>query len=100
MEAAITERLRVLIREKTHLEVYQIKGYEHTHEMLDFLNKMFYNKGLEFTRIIVTHIKLPDDIAKPLDYKAQYGSMNEYERTRHAYDMRLQNDDSELELIK
>jgi hypothetical protein len=38
--------------------------------MLDFLNKMFTPKGLEFTRIIVTHIKLPEDIAKPLDYKA------------------------------
>jgi delta 1-pyrroline-5-carboxylate dehydrogenase len=68
--------------------------------MLDFLNKMFESKGLEFTRIIVTHIKLPEDIAKPLDYKAQYGSMNDYERTRHAYDMRLLNDEQELELIK
>ena len=68
--------------------------------MLDFLNRMFEPKGLEFLRIIITHIRLPDDIAKPLDFKAQYGSMNEYERTRHAYDMRLLNDDQELELIK
>jgi len=63
LEAALTERLRVLVREKTHLEVYQIKGKEHTHEMLDFLNKMFHAKGLEFARIIVTHIRLPQDIA-------------------------------------
>ena len=46
---------------------YQIKGKEHTGEMLTFLNKMFENKGLEFSTIIVTHIRLPNDIAQPLD---------------------------------
>lgn len=82
------------------MEVYQLKGKEHTHEMLEFLNTMFMNKGLEFTRIIVQNVKLPTEIAQPLDYKAQYGSMNDYERTRHEYDMRLLNDEKELEIIK
>lgn len=68
--------------------------------MLEFLNKMFDNKGLEFSTIIVTHIRLPSDIAQPLDQKAQYGSMNEYEKTRHSYDMRVLNDNQELELIR
>ena len=69
-------------------------------EMLDFLNRMFANKGVEFSRIIITNVKLPDEIAKPLDYKAQYGSMNLYETTRHEFDIRLLNDDREIELIK
>jgi len=43
---------------------------------------------------------LPGDIAGPLDQKAQYGSMNEYERTKQEYDMRILNDDKELELLK
>lgn len=30
LEAALTERIRVLIRSKTHLEVYQIKGKTNT----------------------------------------------------------------------
>ena len=68
--------------------------------MLDFLNQAFFTKGIEFTRIIVTNVKLPKDIAEPLDKKAQYGSMNEYEITRHAYDMRLLNDDLTLEILK
>lgn len=38
--------------------------------MLEFLNKMFENKGLEFTRIILQNVRLPEDIAKPLDQKA------------------------------
>lgn len=68
--------------------------------MIDFLNKMFSNKGLEFTRIIVQNVKLPNEIAQPLDQKAQYGSMNDFERTRHEYDMRVLNDNKELEIIK
>ena len=46
LEAALTERVRVLIRSKTHLEVYQIKGKTNTGEMLTFLNEMFASKGL------------------------------------------------------
>ena len=68
--------------------------------MLDFLNKMFESTGLEFTRIILQNVKLPEDIAKPLDQKAQYGSMNEYERTKQEYEMRVLNDNKELEVIK
>jgi len=82
------------------LEVYQIKGRESTREMIDFLNKMFENKGLEFTRIIVQNVKLPTEIAQPLDQKAQYGSMNDFERSKHEYDMRVLNDNKELEIIK
>jgi regulator of protease activity HflC (stomatin/prohibitin superfamily) len=70
IKAAITERIRVLARGKTYLEVNQIKGKDQTRDMLDFLNKMFDNKGLEFTRIILQNVRLPEDIAKPLDQKA------------------------------
>ena len=82
------------------MEIYQIKGYEHTHEMLIFLNKMFSNKGLEFSRIIITHIQLPGEIGEPLNEKAQYESKNNFQRTKHEYEMRLLNDQKELELIK
>jgi len=70
LEAAITERVRVLIRAKTHLEVYQIKGQTNTTEMKQFLNEMFAAKGLEFLDIIVTEVLLPNEIKNPLDLKA------------------------------
>jgi len=70
LEAAITERVRVLIRGKTHLEVYQIKGTTNTASMKAFLNDMFGNKGLEFLDIIVTEVQLPEEIKQPLDLKA------------------------------
>jgi hypothetical protein len=59
-----------LIRGKTHLEVYQIKGKTNTQEMKNFLNEMFGPKGLEFIDIIVTEVTLPDEIRSPLDMKA------------------------------
>jgi len=66
----LTERVRVLIRGKTHLEVYQIKGKTNTGEMKAFLNDMFAKKGLEFLDIIITEVLLPEEIKKPLDMKA------------------------------
>jgi len=100
LEAAITERVRVLIRGKTHLEVYQIKGKSNTKEMKDFLNDMFGSKGLEFIDIIVTEVLLPEEIKNPLDMKAQFGSLNEMEREKYNFDMRLINDEEELELLR
>lgn len=69
LEAAVTERLRVIARTKTHLEVYQLRR-DHTEELIHFLNEMFKSKGMEFLRIVVTNVRLPKDIAQPLDYKA------------------------------
>lgn len=96
LEAALTERVRVLIRGKTHLEVYQIKGKTNTIEMKQFLNDMFAPKGLEFTEIIITEVLLPDEIKQPLDMKAQYGSLNEMEREKYNFQMRLIDDEEEL----
>jgi hypothetical protein len=90
----------LIARGKTYLEVNQIKGKDQTQEIIDFLNKMFENKGLEFTRIILQNVRLPEDIAKPLDQKAQYGSMNEYEKTKQEYEIRVLGDSKYLEIIK
>ena len=100
LEAAITERVRVMIRGKTHLEVYQIKGQSNTGSMMTFLNEMFGSKGLHFHDIIVTEVQLPEEIKNPLDKKAQFGSLNEKEREKYNYDMRIIDDEEELEALK
>jgi regulator of protease activity HflC (stomatin/prohibitin superfamily) len=100
LEAAITERVRVLIRGKTHLEVYQIKGATNTDSMKHFLNDMFGNKGLEFLDIIITDVALPPEIKNPLDEKAQFGSLNDKEREQYNFDMRIIDDQEELEALK
>ena len=100
LEAAITERVRVLIRGKTHLEVYNIKGPTNTNAMKDFLNDMFRNKGLKFTDIIITEVSLPQEIKDPLDQKAQFGSLNELEREKYNFEMKLIDDEEELQATK
>ena len=61
---------------------------------------MFAAKGLEFLDIIVTEVLLPDEIKNPLDMKAQFGSLNDMEREKYNFDMRLINDEEELELLR
>ena len=68
--------------------------------MKDFLNEMFASKGLEFTDIIVTEVLLPDGIKTPLDMKAQFGSLNEMEKEKYNYDMKLIDDAEALELLR
>ena len=68
--------------------------------MKDFLNDMFGPKGLEFIDIIITEVMLPEEIRRPLDMKAQFASLNEMEREQYNYDMRIINDEEELELLK
>lgn len=68
--------------------------------MKAFLNEMFNRKGLEFLDIIVTEVQLPEEIKQPLDLKAQYGSLNEKEREQYNFEMRLIDDDEELQALK
>ena len=68
--------------------------------MMQFLNDMFGNKGLEFTNIIITEVQLPEEIRQPLDLKAQFGSLNDKEREQYNFEMRLIDDEEELEALK
>lgn len=68
--------------------------------MKDFLNDMFGSKGLEFIDIIVTEVLLPNEIKQPLDMKAQFGSLNEMEKEKHNFDMRLIKDEEDLDLLR
>ena len=68
--------------------------------MKAFLNQMFEAKGLEFLDIIVTEVLLPDEIKSPLDLKAQFASLNEMEKEKYNYDMRVINDKEELDLLQ
>ena len=63
------------------------------------MNEMFNPKGLEFCDIIITEVTLPKEIKEPLDMKAQFGSLNDMERERYNFEMRMINDQEELELL-
>lgn len=59
LDAAISERIRVLARSVTHLEAYSVKGKEHTQEMIEYMNGIFDNKGVEIKSVIITNVTLP-----------------------------------------
>ena len=77
-----------------------IKGATNTGAMMVFLNEMFGGKGLEFTNIIITEVQLPEEIRQPLDLKAQFGSLNDKEREQYNFEMRIIDDEEELEALK
>ena len=60
---------------------------------------MFGQKGLEFLDIIITEVLLPEEVKQHLDLKAQFQSLNEMEKEKYNFDMRIINDNEELELL-
>lgn len=95
LDAAISERVRVLARSKTHLEAYSIKGKEHTNEMLRYLNGIFESKGIEIRSVIITNVLLDHEIANQLEEKTTYISKNTLERKQQCFELRVINDDQE-----
>jgi regulator of protease activity HflC (stomatin/prohibitin superfamily) len=95
LDAAISERVRVLARSKTHLEAYNIKGKEHTEEMLRYMNGIFESKGVEIRSVIITNVLLDDEIADQLEEKTTYTSKNTLERKQQCFELRVINDDQE-----
>jgi len=68
--------------------------------MRQFLNDMFQDKGIFFKDIIITEVQLPNEIRQPLDLKAQFASLNEKEREQYNFDMKLIDDEEELQALK
>lgn len=95
LDAAISERIRVLARSKTHLEAYSIKGKEKGKEHTEYMNSIFESKGIEIRNVIITNIKLQDDIADQLEEKTTYASKTTLERKQQCFELRVINDDQE-----
>jgi regulator of protease activity HflC (stomatin/prohibitin superfamily) len=95
LDAAISERIRVLARSKTHLEAYSIKGKEKQQEHTEYMNGIFESKGIEIRSVIITNVKLQTEIADQLEEKTTYASKNTLERKQQCFELRVINDDQE-----
>ena len=95
LDAAISERIRVLARSKTHLEAYSIKGKEKGKEHTEYMNGIFESKGIEIRSVIITNVKLDQEIADQLEEKTTYASKNTLERKQQCFELRVINDDQE-----
>lgn len=95
LDSAISERIRVLARTKTHLQAYSMKGKDHTEEMLRYMNGIFETKGIEIRSVIITNVLLNPEIANQLEENTTYSSKNTLERKQQCFELRVINDDQE-----
>lgn len=68
--------------------------------MISYMNDLFQNKGIEIRSVIITNVKLPPDIADPLEEKTTYASKNTLERKKQSYELRVINDEQEISLLR
>ena len=66
LEAAITERVRNMARSVTSGKIYSIRGEEHAAQMLSHLKSVMGTKGINMKWVIITNVKLPNDVASSL----------------------------------
>lgn len=90
----------MLARSKTHLEAYNIKGKEHTEEMIRYMNELFENKGVEIRSVIITNVILDEEVARPLEEKTTYASLKTLERKKQSFELRVLNDEQEIDLLQ
>lgn len=93
LDAAVSERIRVLARSKTHLQAYGIKGKDKS--MVDYMNGIFESKGIEIRSVIITNVVLDREIADQLEEKVTYASKNTLERKQQCYELCVINDEQE-----
>jgi hypothetical protein len=69
LEAAITERVRTMARSIPSKSIYSIRGEKHAAQMLSHLKDVMATKGINIKSVIVTNVKLPNDVANALQEK-------------------------------
>ena len=100
LEAAITERVRNMARSISSRKVYSLRGEQHAAQMLGHLKQVMSTKGINMKSVIITNVKLPNDVAHSLQEKTIFQFKNTLERKKQAYELRTLNDKEELELLR
>lgn len=67
--------------------------------MIDYMNSIFDNKGIEVKSVIITNVTLPKPIADNLETKTTFASKNTLARKAQSYNLRVMNDNQTLQLI-
>jgi len=100
LEAAITERIRTMVRQISSRKIQCIRGDEQAQAMLQHLRTVMAPKAINIKSVIITHVKLPDDVAHSLQEKTIFQFKNTLERKKQSYELRIKNDNQSLEYLK
>jgi regulator of protease activity HflC (stomatin/prohibitin superfamily) len=96
---SLSERVRVLVRGKTHIDAYSIKGKESSGAIVTYLNNMFESKGVEIEDVSITDVKLPNDVANFLEEKSAYTCKNDLQRKKQCFSLMEKQDLHSLHLL-
>ena len=100
LDAAITERVRVLVRGVNSKNIYSLKGKHAENTMLQHLREKLQDKAVNVKSVIITNVVLPEDVAKSMEEKTIYQFKNTLEIKKQAFELRTLNDNEEIEIIK
>ena len=100
LDAAITERVRNMVRSVSSRKIYSLRGEEHAQQMLSHLKQVMANKGINIKCVIITNVRLPPDVAHSLQEKTIFQFKNTLERKKQAYELRTINDKETNEYLK
>lgn len=100
LEAAITERVRNMVRGVSSSKIQCIRGDDHAQTMVQHLKQVMANKGINIKAVIITTVKLPTDVSNSLQEKTIFQFKNTLERKKQSYELRIKNDSQALEYLK
>ena len=95
IDANIEEKVRAMGRQVKAKEAYSLRGEQHAAGMLEHLNLVLANKGVEVKRVIITSVVLNADVANSMQDSTIIQFKNTLERKKFAYEQRIKNDEEE-----
>ena len=95
IDANIEEKVRAMGRQVKAMEAYSLRGEQHAAGMLEHLNLVLANKGVEVKRVIITSVVLNADVANSMQDSTIIQFKNTLERKKFAYEQRIKNDEEE-----
>lgn len=97
LQAATEESIRGLVRSTTHDRVYELRS-SGASDFLDRLNQKFESFGVHFSDATITNVILPPELASTLQNETTYDSKQKEEIKSHQYQIKLMNDDADLQM--
>mmetsp|Transcript_8590 Transcript_8590/g.12664 ORF Transcript_8590/g.12664 Transcript_8590/m.12664 type:complete len:400 (-) Transcript_8590:17-1216(-) len=97
LQAATEESIRGLVRATSHDRVYELRS-SGASEFLERLNDKFTCFGVKFTDATITNVILPPELASTLQNETTYDSKQKEEVKSHQFQIKLLNDEADLEM--
>mmetsp|Transcript_10611 Transcript_10611/g.7933 ORF Transcript_10611/g.7933 Transcript_10611/m.7933 type:complete len:101 (-) Transcript_10611:582-884(-) len=89
LDAAITERCRAMIRAQSSKKIYSLSSEKNAQAMLNHLNDSMQTRGIMVQSVIITNVRLPEDVARSMQEKTIFQYKNTLERKTVSFDLRI-----------